>query len=120
MLVTNTLFREGGAAILLSNHPADRKLAKFKLLHTVRTHKGADDENFNCVVQREDAAGIIGVSLSKDVMKVAGEALKTNITVLGPLVLPISEQINVILTYFYIFANFTFSFSLIIVLELFF
>jgi 3-ketoacyl-CoA synthase len=94
MLVTNTLFREGGAAIILSNHPADSKLRKLKLLHVIRTHKGADDLNFGCVVQREDDRGTVGVSLSKDVMKVAGDALKNNITVLGPLVLPLSEQIN--------------------------
>eukprot|EP00475_Leptophrys_vorax_P014317 TRINITY_DN2070_c0_g1_i2.p1 TRINITY_DN2070_c0_g1~~TRINITY_DN2070_c0_g1_i2.p1 ORF type:complete len:559 (-),score=161.93 TRINITY_DN2070_c0_g1_i2:157-1833(-) len=94
MLVTNTLFREGGAAVVLSNHPADKKARKFRLLHTVRTHKGSDDEHFGCVVQREDDQGVMGVSLSKNVMKVAGEALKTNISTLGPLVLPISEQLR--------------------------
>ena len=35
----------------------------------------------------------LGISLSKDLLTVAGEALKTNITTLGPLVLPLSEQI---------------------------
>lgn len=95
MLVTNTLFREGGAAMLLSNHPADKGHAMFKLLHTVRTHKGADDDNFKCVYQEEDENGITGVSLSKTVMKVAGDALKSNITTLGPLTLPLTEQIFV-------------------------
>jgi 3-ketoacyl-CoA synthase len=94
MLVTNTLFREGGAAVILSNHPADRHLRKLRLLHVIRTHRGADDLNFGCVVQREDDRGTIGVSLSKDVMKVAGDALQDNITNLGTLVLPWSEQIN--------------------------
>ena len=36
---------------------------------------------------------ILGVSLSRDLMAVAGDALKTNITTLGPLVLPLSEQL---------------------------
>ncbi|KQK17805.1 3-ketoacyl-CoA synthase 11 [Brachypodium distachyon] len=94
MLVSNCLFRMGGAAILLSNRQADRRrLAKYELVHTVRTHKGADDRCFGCVTQEEDEAGKVGVSLSKDLMAVAGDALKTNITTLGPLVLPFSEQL---------------------------
>ena len=35
----------------------DRWSAKYELLHTVRTHMGASDANFGCVVQREDANG---------------------------------------------------------------
>ncbi|KAJ8764603.1 hypothetical protein K2173_006475 [Erythroxylum novogranatense] len=76
MLVSNCLFRMGGAAILLSNRSSDRRRSKYQLIHTVRTHKGADDKCYNC-----------------DLMAVAGEALKTNITTLGPLVLPMSEQL---------------------------
>ncbi|KAJ8627146.1 hypothetical protein MRB53_020453 [Persea americana] len=93
MLVTNCLFRMGGAAILLSNHWSDRRRSKYQLAHTVRTHIGADDRAFNCVFQEEDEAGKVGVSLSKDLMAVAGEALKSNITTLGPMVLPMSEQL---------------------------
>ncbi|CAL5096361.1 unnamed protein product [Urochloa decumbens] len=94
MLVSNCLFRMGGAAILLSNRGSARRRAKYQLVHTVRTHKGADDRCFGCVTQREDdGAGKVGVSLSKDLMAVAGDALKTNITTLGPLVLPMSEQL---------------------------
>ncbi|KAJ3673877.1 hypothetical protein LUZ60_005869 [Juncus effusus] len=93
MLVTNTLFRMGGAAILLSNRQSDRRRAKYQLIHTVRIHKGADDQSYTCVTQEEDSEGNVGVSLSKDLMAVAGEALKTNITTLGPLVLPMSEQL---------------------------
>ncbi|VAI52121.1 unnamed protein product [Triticum turgidum subsp. durum] len=46
------------------------------------------------------SAGIIaiGVSLSKELMAVAGEALKTNITTLGPLILPMSEQLRFLAT----------------------
>ncbi|KAF5775646.1 putative very-long-chain 3-oxoacyl-CoA synthase [Helianthus annuus] len=93
MLVTNCLFRVGGAAMLLSNRSFDRRRSKYQLIHTVRTHKGADDRCYNCVFQKEDENKKIGVSLSKDLMVVAGEALKTNITTLGPLVLPMSEQL---------------------------
>ncbi|KAF8014431.1 hypothetical protein BT93_H0300 [Corymbia citriodora subsp. variegata] len=93
MLVSNCLFRMGGAVILLSNQSSDRCRSKYQLIHTVRTHKGSDDKSYNCVFQREDEKNTIGVSLSKDLMAVAGEALKTNITNLGPLVLPMSEQL---------------------------
>uniref|UniRef100_A0A2N9ISX2 3-ketoacyl-CoA synthase n=1 Tax=Fagus sylvatica TaxID=28930 RepID=A0A2N9ISX2_FAGSY len=93
MLVSNCLFRMGGAAILLTNKRSDRCRSKYQLVHTVRTHKGADDKCFSCVTQQEDSTGKIGVSLSKGLMAVAGDALKTNITTLGPLVLPMSEQL---------------------------
>ncbi|CAN1169192.1 3-ketoacyl-CoA synthase 11 [Linum perenne] len=93
MLLSNCLFRMGGAAILLSNKPSEKRRSKYRLVHTVRTNKGSDDKCFSCVTQMEDSSGKIGVSLSKDLMGVAGDALKTNITTLGPLVLPMSEQL---------------------------
>ncbi|TYI95549.1 hypothetical protein E1A91_D01G005600v1 [Gossypium mustelinum] len=93
MLISNCLFRLGGSAVLLSNKSIDRGRSKYKLIHVVRTHCGANDKAFKCVYQEEDNVGKIGVSLSKDLMATAGNALKTNITTLGPLVLPISEQI---------------------------
>eukprot|EP00250_Pteridium_aquilinum_P009603 c18787_g3_i1 orf=437-1630(+) len=93
MLLSNCIFRMGGAAILLSNRRKDKAIAKYELLHSVRTHKGADNKPFKCVFQEEDPTGKVGVALSKDLMAVAGDALKTNITTLGPLVLPITEQL---------------------------
>ncbi|KAJ6674047.1 3-KETOACYL-COA SYNTHASE 11 [Salix viminalis] len=93
MLLSNCLFRMGGAAILLSNKRSDWWRSKYQLVHTVRTNKGADDKCFSCVTQQEDSTGKVGVALSKDLMAVAGDALKTNITTLGPLVLPMSEQL---------------------------
>ncbi|KAL8034280.1 hypothetical protein ABFX02_12G017600 [Erythranthe guttata] len=93
MLVSNCIFRMGGAAILLSNKPSDKRRSKYQLIHTVRTHRGADDKSYTCVFQEEDDTKQVGVALSKDLMAVAGEALKTNITTLGPLVLPMSEQL---------------------------
>lgn len=64
---------------------------RYKLTHLVRTHNGADDEAYQCVYQCEDKDGIVGVRLSKELMKVAGRTLKQNITELGPKVLPLSE-----------------------------
>ncbi|KAJ7534006.1 hypothetical protein O6H91_13G075500 [Diphasiastrum complanatum] len=93
MLLPNCLFRVGGAAVLLSNKSIDRSRAKYQLLYTVRTHKGAVDGSYRCVFQEQDEEGKTGVTLTKDLMLSAGDALKTNISSLGPLVLPLSEQL---------------------------
>eukprot|EP00878_Enallax_costatus_P002014 GHUV01002178.1.p1 GENE.GHUV01002178.1~~GHUV01002178.1.p1 ORF type:complete len:506 (+),score=137.11 GHUV01002178.1:244-1761(+) len=93
MLMTNTLFRVGGAAILLSNKRKETWRAKYQLQHVVRTNLAANDAAYGCVFETEDDTGIRGVKLSKELMSVAGEALKANITTLGPMVLPISEQL---------------------------
>ncbi|CAM9651425.1 unnamed protein product, partial [Phaeothamnion confervicola] len=81
----NTLFRCGGAAMILSNKWQDATRAKFKLLHTVRT-QGAGKEAYECVYELEDDLGNHGVRLSKDIVKVAGRAMEKNFTSLGPLV----------------------------------
>ncbi|XP_016475072.2 3-ketoacyl-CoA synthase 6 [Nicotiana tabacum] len=99
MLLPNCLFRMGGAAILLSNRKSDQRRAKYRLVHVVRTHKGADDKSFRCVQQQEDPEGKVGINLCIDLMQVAGEALKSNITTIGPLVLPASEQLLFLLTF---------------------
>ncbi|XP_059441486.1 3-ketoacyl-CoA synthase 11-like [Corylus avellana] len=93
MLITNCLFRLGAAAILLTNRVSDRGRSKYQLVHSLRTHMGADDKCYNCVLQKEDPEKRLGVQISKDLLSAAGEALKTHITTLGPLVLPISEQL---------------------------
>ena len=68
-------------------------LCRYELLHVVRTHMGSSDASYGCVFQKEDTEGKVGVFLSKELMSIAGHALKANITTLGPLVLPLSEQI---------------------------
>ena len=45
-----------------------------------------------CVYQREDDAGVVGVELNRDLVKVASKALERNLTRLGPLVLPLGEK----------------------------
>lgn len=98
MLITNTLFRMGAAAVLLSNNPRSRRHAKYVLHQTVRTHVGADDLAYDAIFQMEDKTGIRGVKLSKNIMDVAGEALKKNLTTLAPLVFPFTEHVK-FLTY---------------------
>ena len=47
----------------------------------------------SAVIQKEDEEGKIRVKIGKELMKVAGMALKANITCLGPKVLPLSEKL---------------------------
>ncbi|KAA8545525.1 hypothetical protein F0562_020309 [Nyssa sinensis] len=92
MLLANALFRMGGVAVLLSNRKQDKLKAKYKLQHLVRTHTGSDDQSYQSVYQELDGDGFVGVSLSRELLTVAANALRTNISHLGPLVLPYSEQ----------------------------
>ncbi|VVA11684.1 PREDICTED: 3-ketoacyl-CoA synthase [Prunus dulcis] len=93
MLIPNCFFRMGCSAVLLSNRRRDYHRAKYRLEHIVRTHKGADDRSFRCVYQEEDENRLKGLKISKELVEIGGDALKTNITTLGPLVLPFSEQL---------------------------
>jgi len=70
-------------------------------MHTVRIHKGASDQAYNSVYQDEDPFQNKGVRLSKDLMQVVGNALQSNMTVLGPLVLPWAEQFKFIANFIY-------------------
>lgn len=92
MLIPNVLFRCNGAAVLLTNKAAHARTAKYRIPHIVRTNMAADDVAFNCVMQTEDAERKLGVRLNKDLVKVGGQALRHNMTALGPHVLPLSEQ----------------------------
>ncbi|KAK2990127.1 hypothetical protein RJ640_014796 [Escallonia rubra] len=94
MLLTNCLFRMGGAALLLSSRNQDKKAAKYVLQHLVRTNRAQDDQSYKCVFMDMDTENKTGVSISKGIVKEAGEALKANMASLGPLVLrPLIEHI---------------------------
>ena len=92
MLIAGCIFRLGGAAIVLSNHPADARRSKYDLHFVARTNAAGNDDGYSAVYQCEDSDSVIGVRLSKNLMKVAGATLRANITRIGPLVLPLSEQ----------------------------
>jgi len=96
-LLQNTLFRCGGAAIVLSNKWSDGRRAWYKLLHTVRV-QGTGENAYQCVYETQDADGFRGVRLSKDIVKVAGKCMEKNLTTIGPYVLPLSEQIKVVIS----------------------
>ncbi|KAJ7566556.1 hypothetical protein O6H91_02G108500 [Diphasiastrum complanatum] len=100
MLISICLFRVGAAAILLSNKRSERNRAKYQLYCSVRTHTAADDKAFQSAFQEEDEDGLVGISLSKHIMIAAADAIKENMTQLGSLVLPYSEQLRFLISCF--------------------
>jgi len=102
MLLSNTLFRMGGVAILLTNKNAfltrnPRLKPSYKLKALTRVTTSSDDPSFCSVVQREDIDGIRGVSLSRDLTKNVIKTLQINFSRIGPKILPLSEQIRYII-----------------------
>lgn len=93
MLVTNCIFRVGCAAVLLTNDPNKSRFSKLELVHSLRTHHGADDSSYRAAFQEEDEDGITGISLTKDLVRVAGVNLREHIKKLAPRVLPLSQFI---------------------------
>ena len=103
MLVSNALFRCGGAALLLTNRWSDRWLAsggsgggvcRFLLRWTSRTHMGSDDASYRCVYQIEDECGHRGVRLGKDLMAVAARALRVHVASIAHRLLPWREIVK--------------------------
>lgn len=66
---------------------ADRRSAKYRLLHIERTHLGADNTAFNAIRQCEDPERIKGIRLDRAVVPTAAKALTTNIRMLAPHIL---------------------------------
>ncbi|KAI9109072.1 hypothetical protein K1719_020027 [Acacia pycnantha] len=80
MLAANCLFRMGGSASLLSNHPSDRHRSKYQIIHTLRTHWASDERSYNCIFQQDDDQNTFGISISTNITNVAGQVLKSHIT----------------------------------------
>ncbi|KAL4565925.1 hypothetical protein LXL04_030031 [Taraxacum kok-saghyz] len=94
MLVTNCIFRVGCAAAMITNDPSRRSSAKMELTHSLRTHHGADDSSYHAAFQKEDMNGVTGVSLTKDLIRVAAVNLREHIKILAPKVLPLSQLVS--------------------------
>lgn len=67
----------------------DMHTPKMPLVHVNSEHR----ENIGRWLKAGSIGEQVGVHLSKDLMTIAGRSLKANITTLGPLVLPFSEQL---------------------------
>ncbi|RAL51596.1 hypothetical protein DM860_011098 [Cuscuta australis] len=90
-MVLNSIFRMGGAAVLMSNKREAKKTAKYKLIWTLRTQGAFDDRRYSAAYREEDSEGITGVRLNGDVLYVAGETLQSHIPILGARFLPYTE-----------------------------
>nr|GEY60338.1 3-ketoacyl-CoA synthase 12-like [Tanacetum cinerariifolium] len=97
MILTNCLFRCGGSSILLTNKPALRRQAMFKLKCLVRTHLGSSDEAHTCCQQQEDSKDNIGFFLGKTLPITATRALTENLRSIAPKILPISAIFRYVL-----------------------
>merc|ERR1712151_405310 len=97
MMWQNSLFRCGGAALILSSRRSDASQAKYELLYTGRVQM-SDDESYGAVFEKEDSEGYRGVALSKEIVNVAGRAMKANFTQLGRNILPLSKKAKVVLS----------------------
>jgi len=95
MMLQNSLFRCGGAALILSSRRSDASRAKYELLYTGRVQM-SDDESYGAVFEKEDSEGYRGVALSKEIVNVAARAMKANFTQLGRNILPFSEKAKVV------------------------
>ncbi|KAL5218679.1 hypothetical protein ABZP36_019363 [Zizania latifolia] len=91
MMMANCLFRCGGSAMLLTNNLTLRGRAKMELSCLVRANIAANDDAHACSIQREDADGRFGISLSKDLPKAAVRAFTVNLRRLAPRILPVAE-----------------------------
>ncbi|CAN1784190.1 3-ketoacyl-CoA synthase 7 [Linum perenne] len=94
MLVSNCIFRMGGAVLLLSNNKSDRNRARYELQHVVTTNIGAKDVSYKCVFQEADCEGYTGMILSRSILQVASEALRKNLATLAAATLPYTELIR--------------------------
>ncbi|XP_066387851.1 3-ketoacyl-CoA synthase 12-like [Miscanthus floridulus] len=91
MMLGHCLFRCGGSAVLLTTDPALRGRAKMELRVLERATVAAADDAHSAIVQREDGDGLVGISLSKSLPKVAVRAFAANMTRLAPRILPVRE-----------------------------
>ncbi|KDP22365.1 hypothetical protein JCGZ_26196 [Jatropha curcas] len=97
-LLLNCLFRMGSAAILLTNKNEAKKSSKYKLFCTVRAQRASDDKSYHSAIREEDSNGRLGVTLRRDLLQVAGETLRPNITILGSRILPFPEMLRYIVS----------------------
>ncbi|KAK1412665.1 hypothetical protein QVD17_34097 [Tagetes erecta] len=93
----NCLFRVGGSAILLSNRPQDENHSKYQLVHAVHTNTSSLDRSYNSIQREEDDAGIVGVTINKDLIAAAIATIQSNLTALGYLILPVKEKLKYII-----------------------
>ena len=98
MLIPNLLFRENGAAVLMTNEYCITNPPKYRLNQSVRIYK-TDDEANHAIYQQEDDEGIVGVSLSKQLVDHVTKGIFKNFFYVGLKNLTFAEQAKYIVDY---------------------
>nr|UQT18329.1 ketoacyl-CoA synthase 2 [Pelargonium x hortorum] len=96
MLLSNCLFRSGGCILALTNNPALKHKAMFKLMFLTRIHHGARDDAYDCCKQAEDEEGREGFFLGRGLPKAANIALEENLRTITPKIISMRELIRYI------------------------
>eukprot|EP00771_Trimastix_marina_P000805 gnl/Trimastix_PCT/1834.p1 GENE.gnl/Trimastix_PCT/1834~~gnl/Trimastix_PCT/1834.p1 ORF type:complete len:530 (-),score=51.28 gnl/Trimastix_PCT/1834:51-1640(-) len=94
MLVSNLIYRQGCAAILLTNKDCEKHRARYRLEHIARTHLGASDKAYYAMYQTDDPEGHVGLRLGRDLLGTSGEAIRQNLLFLGPRILTTARQLK--------------------------
>ncbi|MCL7035683.1 hypothetical protein MKW94_002740 [Papaver nudicaule] len=96
-LPLNTSFRMGSSAVLLTNRKEAKNTSKYKLFKLVRTQRSFDDKCYYAAMRQEDSEGFNGFNINRDSFGAFGITLKSNIQVLGSVMLPIKEMVRYVL-----------------------
>lgn len=91
-LLLNCLFRMGSSAVLLTNRKRARRQSKYGVVCSFRTQRASDNRAYYSAIREEDSNGKLGVTLKRDLLQVADETLRSNVTILGSRMLPFSEK----------------------------
>jgi len=98
MLIPNLLFRENGAAVLLTNDYSSSLPPKYRLHQVVRIYK-TDSAANQAVFQKEDAEGFVGVTLDKNLVDHVIKGFFKNFYYVGLKNLPLFEKAKYIADY---------------------
>ena len=93
-MITNALFRAGGAAAVLTNRRDLRHRAKYRLLQQERVHTGASDVAFGAMFYGPDAEGHTGIALTKDIPPEAAKAIEKVLRVVTPKLLTAGQILD--------------------------
>ena len=93
-MITNALFRAGGAAAVLTNRRDLRHRAKYRLLQQERVHTGASDVAFGAMYYGPDKEGHTGIALTKDIPPEASKAIEKVLRVVTPKLLTPGQMLD--------------------------
>ncbi|PON38542.1 Very-long-chain 3-ketoacyl-CoA synthase [Parasponia andersonii] len=77
---------------LLTSKKEAKKISKYQVVRSLRIHRAFEDKAYLSAIRGEDSRGNLGVTPKRDLLQVAGETLRSHITVLGSSLLPFREK----------------------------